>query len=60
MPREISWDHESWWLIRDDNVSQFKVLLSERSITPYDVDEDGYSLLQVFIPLGWATTSQMS
>lgn len=47
MPREISWDHESWRLISDDNVSQFKVLLSERSITPYDVGEDGYSLLQV-------------
>ena len=60
MPRKIPWGHESWRLISDDNVSQFKVLLSERSITPYDVDEDGYSLLQVFIPLGWATTSQMS
>lgn len=60
MPREISWDHESWRLINDDDVSQFKVLLSERSITPYDVDEDGYSLLQVFISLGWATMSQMS
>lgn len=47
MPREISWDHESWRLISDDNVSQFKVLLSERSITPYDVGEHGYSLLQV-------------
>lgn len=47
MPHEISWGHESWRVINNGNVSQFKVLLSERSITPYDVGEDGYSLLRV-------------
>ena len=47
MPRIIPWDHECWWLVEDNHISRLRSMLSERSITPYDVDGDGYSIFQV-------------
>jgi hypothetical protein len=47
VPREISYDDPVWWHIRQGNIDTIKGILENREISPYDIDPDGWSILQV-------------
>lgn len=47
MPREISGQNIVWKIIQDGNLHEFRRMLSQRSITPYDVSTDSDSVLHV-------------
>jgi len=53
-PQVISKDIPVWDLIirRGSEIEKFRQLLSERKISPFDIAEDGDSLLQVSIGSG--------
>lgn len=47
MPREVSDEHFVWGLTRNGNTHEFQRMLSQRSITPYDVSTNSESILHV-------------
>ena len=49
MPREISNNHIWYDIVNKSNILEAKRMLSERSITPYDVASDGESILTVSV-----------
>ncbi|KAF2663372.1 ankyrin [Microthyrium microscopicum] len=60
MPREISPNSKCWTAIRLGNIEGIKALLSERLMSPYDIDENGWSVLHVksrLMKLEWAQNS---
>jgi hypothetical protein len=47
MPREVSPNSPCWTAIKLGNVEVIRSLLSERLMSPYDIDQNGWSVLHV-------------